>query len=127
MPIVHLEELLDISVDIEKISSFQSIAEFVPYLAGCEHRASALGKFKSGAAYLAKHLGTKIIPVTIGGSFEILPRGKAVLRFFGRHRGTLRIGEPVNPDRFDSIEALNDHLRGIIQTQAESHDPPSRK
>jgi long-chain acyl-CoA synthetase len=86
---------------------------------GTRTRDGALGKFKSGAAYLAKHLGKKIIPVTICGSFEILPRGKGIPRFFGGRRGTLHVGEPVDPDRFDSVEALNDHLRDIIQTRTE--------
>ena len=83
---------------------------------GTRSRDGGLGKFKSGAAYLAWHLGKKIIPVTIEGSFAIFPRGKAIPRFCGGHRGTLQIGEPVDPGRFETVEALNDHLRSVIGT-----------
>jgi len=83
---------------------------------GTRSRDGGLGKFKSGAAYLAWHLGKKIIPVTIEGSFAILPRGKALPRFCGGHRGTLQVGEPVDPGPFETVEALNDHLRSVIGT-----------
>jgi long-chain acyl-CoA synthetase len=81
---------------------------------GTRTRDGAIGKFKSGAAYLAKNLGKRIIPVVIDGSFGILPRGSAFPRLFGGHRGTLRVEEPVDPGRFESVEALNEHLRRVI-------------
>lgn len=81
---------------------------------GTRSRDGAMGKFKSGAAYLAKNLGKKIIPVTIDGSFEVLPRGRVIPRFFSGSRAILTIGEPVDPGCFDSVEALNDHLRRVI-------------
>ncbi len=92
----------------------RSGASLVIFPEGTRTRDGALGPFKSGAAYLAKHLGRKIIPVTIDGSFAILPRGRTIPRFFGGGRGTLRVGEPIDPGRFDSVEALNDHLRNVI-------------
>lgn len=82
---------------------------------GTRTRNGALGAFKSGAAYLAWHLGKKIIPVRIEGSFEILPRGRSVPRFRSGHRGILRVGEAVDPGRFDSFEALNDQVRSVIE------------
>jgi long-chain acyl-CoA synthetase len=94
----------------------RSGASLIIFPEGTRTRDGALGTFKSGAAYLSKHLEKKIIPVRIEGSFEILPRGKSIPRFCGGHRGILRVGETVDPGRFDSIQALNDHLRNIIQS-----------
>jgi long-chain acyl-CoA synthetase len=94
----------------------RSGASLVIFPEGTRTSDGALGKFKSGAAYLAWHLGKKIIPVRIEGSFEILPRGRVIPRFLGGRRGILRVGEPIDPGRFDSFEALNDHLRKVIET-----------
>ena len=81
---------------------------------GTRSRSGAMGQFKSGAAYLAWHLNKPIIPVAIRGAYEIWPTGKILPRFFGGHRLETHVGEPVDPKDFNSIEALNDHLRNII-------------
>ena len=53
-----------------------------------------MGYFKRGAFQLADDLQLAVVPVTIDGSFEILPRtGKWV----HRHRLTLTIHEPIPP------------------------------
>lgn len=84
---------------------------------GTRTRDGAVGRFKSGAAYLARHLDKKIIPVTIRGAFDIMPPGKGLPRFIGGHRLELLVGTPVDPKDFSSIEALTDHLRNIIAGQ----------
>jgi 1-acyl-sn-glycerol-3-phosphate acyltransferase len=73
-----------------------------------------MGPFKYGAAYLAFHLNKKIIPVAILGAFEIMPAGKILPRFFSGHRLELRVGSPIDPKTFDSVERLTDHLRRTI-------------
>lgn len=83
---------------------------------GTRTRDGALGKFKSGAAYLAKHLNKKIIPLTIRGTFEIMPPGKFLPRFFGGHKLELIVGNEINPKDFPSVEALTDHLREVISS-----------
>lgn len=53
-----------------------------------------LGNFKRGAFQLADDLQLAVVPVTINGSFDILPRtGKWV----HRHRLTLTIHDPIPP------------------------------
>jgi long-chain acyl-CoA synthetase len=84
---------------------------------GTRTRDGSLGKFKSGAAYLAHHLGREIIPVTIRGTFQILPRGKIFPRLFTKEKGSLIVGEPIDPRGYSSIESLNDHIRDVIEKQ----------
>jgi len=81
---------------------------------GTRTRSGKPGKFKSGAAYLAKHLNKTIIPVAIRGAFEIMPTGKVLPRFFGGHRLELHVGQPIDPKDFSSIEALTTHLQDVI-------------
>ncbi|MCE5261957.1 MAG: AMP-binding protein [Deltaproteobacteria bacterium] len=98
----------------------RSGASLIIFPEGTRTRDGALGKFKSGAAYLAWHLGKKIIPVRVEGSFDILPRGRSLPRFFGGHRGILHVGQAVDPGRFESVDAINDHLRKVIETLKET-------
>jgi len=76
-----------------------------------------MGKFRSGAAYLAHHLGKKIIPVTVRGAFTIMPRHTIIPRFFSGAKGSIIVGKPVDPGSFATINELNDYLRGIIEKQ----------
>jgi 1-acyl-sn-glycerol-3-phosphate acyltransferase len=53
-----------------------------------------MGYFKKGAFQLADDLQLAVVPVTIDGSFEILPRtGK----WIHRHKMTLTIHKPIAP------------------------------
>jgi long-chain acyl-CoA synthetase len=93
----------------------RSGASLIIFPEGTRSRNGSRGRFKPGAAYLAWHLGRKLIPVTIEGSFAILPPGKAIPRFCGGLQGSLHVGEPLDPGRFASVEALNDGLREAIE------------
>lgn len=53
-----------------------------------------MGRFKRGAFQLADELQLAVVPVTIDGSFDILPRTAKWVR---RHRMTLTIHEPIFP------------------------------
>ncbi|MRR17283.1 MAG: hypothetical protein EG826_12585 [Deltaproteobacteria bacterium] len=81
---------------------------------GTRTRDGAMGKFKSGAAYLAKNLNKKIIPVTIRGAFDIMPAGRFLPRFWGGKRLEVVVGRSVDPKDFPSIDALSDHLKSVI-------------
>jgi len=81
---------------------------------GTRSRDGSLGDFKNGAAYLAKNLGKKIVPVKIHGAFEINPRGKILPRIFSKEKGALIAGEPLDPDRFQSIDEMNKTLKEKI-------------
>ncbi len=78
-----------------------------------------VGDFKSGAAYLAYNLGKKIIPVTIRGAFDVMPRNTLVPRFFSGVRGEMIVGETIDPQKFPSVEALNNHLHTVISQEVQ--------
>lgn len=92
----------------------RSGASLIIFPEGTRSRDGALGRCKPGAAYLAWHLQKKIIPVRIEGSFDILPPGRVIPRFFGGCRGILEIGESIDPRDYPTVDALNDRIRDAI-------------
>ncbi len=81
-----------------------------------------LGPLKSGAAYLAKHLERPVIPVTVEGSFTILPRGKALPDHFFGAKGKLVVGDPIDPRTYDSVKALNEAIRlALLKGRSKDH------
>ena len=75
-----------------------------------------MGYFKKGAFQLADDLQLAVVPVTIDGSFEILPRtGK----WIHRHRMILTIHDPIPPkgQGADNIKATADRKELTLQTQ----------
>jgi len=72
-----------------------------------------LQEFKKGAAILAHEIGVPIVPVGIQGTHEVLPRGRARLRF---HRISVRFGPPVRPQAGDGdpYQDLTERLRRSV-------------
>ncbi|HEY1405357.1 MAG TPA: 1-acyl-sn-glycerol-3-phosphate acyltransferase, partial [Spirochaetota bacterium] len=73
-----------------------------------------LGHFKNGTAYLSKNLNIKVIPVTIRGGFDILPRRKLIPRFFSGIKGSIVIGKMILPEDYHTIDELNSAIRNEI-------------
>lgn len=84
---------------------------------GTRTKDGSVGQFKSGAAYLACHLNKKIIPVTVRGGFEIMPKGTIIPRFFSGAKGKVIVGEAIDPQKFASVDELSDHLQAVISRQ----------
>jgi len=78
---------------------------------GTRSRDGRLGAFKRGGFRMAQQLGLEIIPVSISGSFEVLPRGCLVPRP-GRVR--VRLHEPLPAGAADEIGELVERVRGVI-------------
>ena len=72
------------------------------------------GEFKNGAAYLAKNLGIKIIPLSINGAYEIYPRQKLIPDFFRGKKGSITVGEILDPADYDTVDELNSAIREAI-------------
>ena len=61
---------------------------------GTRRSGPEVGELFAGAAFLAIKLGVPIVPVGIGGSEHILPKGKIFPRI---HRVAVSVGEPIMP------------------------------
>ena len=67
--------------------------------------------FKKGPFYLAIETGVPIVPVTIVGTYEIMPKGSLSIR---AGTATVIFHAPVDPAAFPSREALMDAVRETI-------------
>jgi 1-acyl-sn-glycerol-3-phosphate acyltransferase len=83
-------------------SSLTDGVSLVVFPEGARSFTGHMGYFKKGAFQLADELQLEVVPVTISGSFKILPRtGK----WIHRHRMTLTIHDPI-PPRGHGIENI---------------------
>ena len=74
-----------------------------------------VGRFKRGAFQIAMDLGLPVIPLSLTGCFEVMPKGQFYVRRYPVH---MHIGEPIdlkqfkdaegNPDENAAIEAVRD-------------------
>jgi len=70
-----------------------------------------LGRFKKGGFMMARQLDLEIVPVSISGSYEVLPKG---LLFPQPGTIRVRIHPPIAPRDFQQDAALVERVRGTI-------------
>ena len=80
-----------------------------------------MGKFRRGAFQLADELRLPVVPVTIDGSFDVLPRQKGI-NFVTWHRLRLVIHAPIMPEEARSEEqsARNEAVQHIMEQSYET-------
>lgn len=74
--------------------SLQNGVSLVVFPEGARSFTGHMGSFKRGAFQLADELQLAVVPVTIDGSFNILPR---TAKWIHRHRMTMTIHDPIFP------------------------------
>ncbi len=66
---------------------------------GTRVEGSAVAPLYDGAAYLAVKLGVPIVPVGVGGTEHILPKGRSLPKV---HKVVVVVGEPIEPESLES-------------------------
>lgn len=77
-------------------------------------------EFKNGAAYLAKHFHSKIVPVTINGAHEIYPLNRKLPIFITGYTAHLHVGEPIDPDAYSTVRDLNEEMHRAVRVNLSS-------
>ena len=71
-----------------------------------------VGRFKRGAFQIAWDLGLPVIPLSLDGCYEVLPKGKP---FVYHHRVHMHIGEPIDLKQYaDANEAIEAVRNAVI-------------
>lgn len=73
-----------------------------------------MGRFKRGAYNLAREFNLPVVPVTIDGAFDIMPRTAKVPRW---GRITLTIHKPIDPDNPQIIELSREAIASSLPPQ----------
>jgi 1-acyl-sn-glycerol-3-phosphate acyltransferase len=83
---------------------------------GTRGSGTEIGELFDGAAFLAVKLGVPIVPVGIGGSEHILPKGKVLPRI---HRVAVSVGHPIVPPALQgrARRAAAGHLTAQLQAE----------
>lgn len=76
-----------------------------------------MGRFKRGAFQIALDLGLPVIPLSLSGCFDIMPKGALTVR---RHAAHMHIGEPIDLKQFadpnEAIEAVRNAVQAGIKS-----------
>ncbi len=75
-----------------------------------------MGVFRKGAFQLAEELKLPVVPVTIDGSFQALPRTKGI-GFVHRHRLTMTIHKPIDTHEKGMREVMAEAYSTIMSAQ----------
>ena len=107
-----LQMILD-SIELIK----QGISVFI-FPEGTRSLNGEVGRFKRGAFQIALDLGLPVIPLSLDGCYEVLPKGKP---FVHRHPVHMHIGEPIDLKQFaDPNEAIEAVRNAVITGRQKS-------
>lgn len=81
--------------------------------------------FRRGAFFLAVKLGLPVVPLSIDGSFDVLPRQRGLVGLAHRHALRLVVGEPIFPQSAEDGEI--DRLRRVARQAVVNGMPPERR
>ena len=100
----------------EARTTLQHGTSLVVFPEGSRTFTGSLGRFKKGAYLLADELQLPIVPITIVGPYEVLPRTKG-LNFVKRHPMVMKIHAPILPHGIGrtDIQELMEKSRSIIE------------
>jgi 1-acyl-sn-glycerol-3-phosphate acyltransferase len=90
---------------------------------GTRSRDGRLGEFKSGAMHLAIKAGVPVVPVAIGGTHRILPKGSLLPR---PGHVTVRVGEAVDVGEYGpkGKQELAGRIRAEVESMLSDHSFP---
>lgn len=85
----------------------------VIYPEGTRSNDGWMGKFRMGAAFLAKEYGVPVVPVAHRGTFAAMPRGQG-WPSRGRRQLTIRFGEPIVAGPEESVRELAPRIKDAV-------------
>ncbi len=115
LPIIYLDEGNAIEVLKANADLLRQGKSLVIFPEGTRTPDGNLQPFKSGAAYLAKNLNRKIIPVSVSGAFDIWPKQRLLPHIFSGGKGKICVGQAIDPRQYDSVESLNAAIESAVR------------
>ena len=114
-PVLYLDDTNSVDVIKSNADLLRQGKSLLIFPEGTRTETGKVAPFKSGAAYLAWHLNKRVIPVGINGAFEIYPRTKRFPKLFTKQHGKIKVGMPVSPEKYKSVEEFNNTLEKEVK------------
>jgi len=114
IPVIWVDESNTIEVLKKSSDILRQGRSLIIFPEGGRSADGRMVEFKTGAAYLAKNLNRKIIPLSINGAYDIWPKQNLLPRFSGGLKGNITVEDPINPEDFKDVESLNVYLKKTI-------------
>ncbi|HPS85294.1 MAG TPA: AMP-binding protein [Spirochaetota bacterium] len=115
LPVIWIDEGNTIEVLKKSADILRQGMSLIIFPEGGRSADGRMVEFKTGAAYLAKNLNRKIIPLSINGAYDIWPKQNLLPRFSGGMEGSIVVGDSINPEDFKDVDSLNLYLKNSIQ------------
>ncbi|MFH5831904.1 lysophospholipid acyltransferase family protein [Halalkalibaculum sp. DA3122] len=109
----------------ELVEPIQSGIPAMFFPEGTRTETGEIGQFKDGAFTLARRYNFRIQPLVLEGGYQAMPVGTWKFNF--KQRFSVSVLEPVNPNDFDTVKDLREHVhtRLINELNALRSDPDS--
>ena len=78
---------------------------------GTRTKDGEVGRFKRGAFQIALDLGLPVIPLSVSGCFEVMPKGQ---RYVNRHPVHMHIGEAIDLKQYDDPDQAIEAVRNAV-------------
>lgn len=115
IPVIWVDEHNTVDVLSKSAAMLRQGRSLIIFPEGGRSADGRMMQFRPGAAYLAKHLGRDIIPVSINGAFDVWPRTRLIPRFNRRLRISINKGEAVRPGDYKDPEAMINEVKKRIR------------
>lgn len=109
---------IDRAVQLIKEKGFS----FLIFPEGTRSRNGQLQEFRRGGFFLALESKVPIVPISIQGTFELMPKGSFFVKK-GRVKVAFHPPVPVVDFGLDRLSALSDKIKGTIRSGLESKGP----
>lgn len=80
----------------------------VIYPEGTRTKDGSVGRFKRGAFQIALDLGLPIVPISLSGCYEVMPRNKM---YVTHHPVYMHVGKPIDVTQFEDRDAAIEYVR----------------
>lgn len=95
------------------IATLASGSSIMMFPEGTRSLDGTLRPFRHGAFTLAKEQSVPVLPMVLDGTLDVLPKHGLVLRKAADI--AVRVLEPIDPEPFLTVAALQEHVRGVMQ------------
>lgn len=119
--VIIMDANKDLKQSLQKMAAaLQSGKNIIIFPEGTRTKDGTLGKFKKTFAILSRELNVPVVPVSIRGAFEAMPRGKWLPK--PRKEVVVKFAPPIYPEKH-TVESLQEAVYQHVQSEFDPREP----